>query len=80
MSINETQHKSDIETLQRVLGMIHSTPAARLIIEPGRAMLTISGRYAWDVHGVQEIAQVLDLTLDRFFESDDDNPVEPVSL
>jgi hypothetical protein len=79
MSINETQYKIDIESFQRALRMIHSTPAARLEIEPHRATLTISGEYAWVVHGAKEIATVLDQTGDRFYENfNDDEPVEPV--
>lgn len=75
MSINETQYKIDMEALQRVLAMIHSTPAARLEIEPHRAALTISGEYAWVVHGVDCIAGVLDRTATRFLEKIDDEPV-----
>ncbi len=54
--------KTEIAGLQRVLAMIHSTPGASLVIEPHRAQLTISGQNAWDVHGVQEIARVLNRT------------------
>jgi len=78
MSINETQYKIDIEGLQNALGMIHSEPAARLEIEPHRAQLTISGQYAWNVHGVEEIARVLDRTTSRWFETNHNEPVMAV--
>lgn len=77
MSINETQYKIDIKALQCVLEMIHSTPDARLEIEPHRVALTILGEYAWVVHGREDIASVLTRTADRFFEKIDDTPVEP---
>lgn len=57
-----TQYKTDIKALQRVLAMIHSTPDASLVIEPHRVQLTISGKYAWNVHSVEEIAYVLNRT------------------
>ncbi len=79
MSISETQYKIDMEALQYALTMIHSDPAARLEIEPHRATLIISGKYAWVAHGVKEIATVLDQTIGRFDENYDNNePVEPV--
>lgn len=77
MGINETQYRIDIEALQGALAMINSAPRARLEIEQHRAQLTISGEYAWNVHGVQEIAKVLERTGERFFNRNDADPVDP---
>lgn len=78
MSINESQYKIDIKALQNALKMIASTPNARLEIKPGRVALVIQGEYAWIVHGREEVAKVLARTADRFFETMNDAPVEPV--
>lgn len=69
MSINKTQYEIDIEALQNVLKMIHSTPGARLEVESHRVMLTISGEYAWVVHGLQDVGRVLDRTAARFYDT-----------
>ena len=78
MGINQTEYKFAIGSLQDALEIIHSDPAARLEIEPHRAVLTISGEYTWNVHGTKEIATVLDQTGDRFYENYSNEPVEPV--
>jgi len=79
MSINETQYRINITDLQNILKMIHSTPKARLEIEPNRVALIIQGKYAWEVHGSGNVAGVLGRTAERFFERDDSlKPIKPV--
>lgn len=75
MGINETQYRINIEGFQYVLGMIRSGPDARLVIEPHQTTLIISGEYAQTVQSPQEIARTLERTAERFYESDNDEPI-----
>ncbi len=76
MSINSTQMWIDMQALQRVLNVVHSNPPATLLIEPNRVALSIKGEYAWRVLGVQEVAKVLDRVVEKFYDGDNDTPID----
>lgn len=77
MSIDRTQMRIDIRGFQRVLSMITSDPGAVLMIESKRAVLSISGEFAWNVYGAENIANVLEQAAEKFSVRDTDEPVEP---
>jgi hypothetical protein len=67
----------DIKSLQEVLSMVASDPDATLLIEPKRTVLSISGEFAWTVAGADNIAKVLDRAVEKFYDQDTDEPIEP---
>lgn len=71
MSVNSI----DIKDFQRVLDMIVSDPPAVLMLEPNRAVLSISGEFAWTIYGPSNIARVLCRTVEKFHSQDTDDPV-----